>query len=81
MSNYADLVKSLRNGQEYDYESGDMINCDSTLTEASDAIETLITLNAELLEALKSCWDLGIDKTLVPTVKDVIAKATEGNEK
>ena len=53
MNKHADLIKSLRNGQEYDYDSGDMINCDSTLNEAT-TIETLMEIKSELLKMLKT---------------------------
>jgi len=36
----------------------------------------LIAAAPELLDALRACWDLGIDSTLVPLVRSVIAKAT-----
>jgi hypothetical protein len=44
--------------------------------EVKEANKRLIAAAPELLEALKTCYDLGIDKHLVPMVKAVIAKAT-----
>ena len=35
----------------------------------------LIAAAPELLEALKACWDLGIDSSVVPMVRAAIAKA------
>ena len=40
-----------------------------------EANARLIAAAPELLQALKACWDLGIDEHLVPMVHAVIAKA------
>ena len=45
------------------------------IDEAARANARLIAAAPELLQALKACWDLGIDEHLVPMVHAVIAKA------
>ena len=41
----------------------------------NEANARLIAAAPELLQALKACWDLGIDEHLVPMVRAAIAKA------
>jgi len=44
--------------------------------ELHNRVELIISQRDRLLRALKSCYELGIDKTLVPLVQEAIAKAT-----
>lgn len=55
------------------------IKCGEWKKTEKPADARLIAAAPDLLEALKSCWDLGIDKSLVPLVSAAIAKATGVN--
>lgn len=46
-------------------------------TKNSESNARLIAAAPELLDALKACWDLGIDANLVPMVRAAIQKATQ----
>lgn len=72
---YGHVVDSGGNEVRFRQVTTLMSGSDESMRTADDNTNLLVAA-PDLLEALKSCYDLGIDLHLVPMVKAAIAKAT-----